>query len=63
MDKVKTFYTIVKRNYLSNELYAFGVIQGLEIGICDPTLKKSLDCEILPKFLLHRIKNNAGKIQ
>lgn len=61
MDKVKTFYTIVKRNYLSNELYAFGVIRGLEIGICDLTLKKTLDYEILPKFVLHKTETTQER--
>lgn len=54
MEKLN-FCTIAKRNYINNEMHVFGVIQGLQVGICDfdsPTL--GYDCDLFPEFMIFR---------
>ena len=51
----KTFLTVVKRNEINNEMHVFGVIQGLQVAICDidsPTL--GYDCELFPDLMIYR---------
>lgn len=51
----KTFLTVAKRNEINNEMHVFGVIQGLQVAICDidsPTL--GYDCELFPDFMIYR---------
>ena len=51
----KLFCTIAKRNYINNEMYVFGVIQGLQVTICDidsPTL--GYDCVLLSEIIIFR---------
>lgn len=49
----KTFLTVAKRNEINNEMHVFGVIQGLQVAICDidsPTL--GYDCDLFPDFMI-----------
>ena len=47
------FITIAKRGYIGNELYTFGVIQGIQIAICDYDKKYfGYDCELFCKFCI-----------
>lgn len=56
MDEIKRFTTIAERNKMGNELYVFGVIQGLMMGICDPDCKTfRWDCEIFQDFCIFTI--------
>lgn len=51
----KTFLTVAKRNEINNEMHVFGVIQGLQVAICDidsPTL--GYDCELFPDLMIYR---------
>lgn len=51
----KMFCTIAKRNYINNEVYVFGVIQGLQVAICNidgPTL--GYDCDLFPDVMIFR---------
>lgn len=51
----KMFCTIAKRNYINNEMYVFGVIQGLQVAICDidsPTL--GYDCDLFTEVVIFR---------
>lgn len=51
----KTFLTVAKRNEINNEMHVFGVIQGLQVAICDidsPTL--GYDCELFSDFMVYR---------
>ena len=44
---IKRFITIAKRGYIGNEMYVFGVIQGLQIAVCDYDKKCfGYDCEL-----------------
>ena len=53
MGNIKRFITKARRNYIGNEMYVFGMIQGLEIAICDHD-KETLgcDCELFNNFCL-----------
>lgn len=51
----KTFLTVAKRNEINNEMHVFGVIQGLQVAICDidsPTL--GYDCDLFPDSMIYR---------
>ena len=50
---IKRFMTIAKRGYIGNEMYAFGVIHGLQIAICDHDKKGfGYDCELFNDFCI-----------
>lgn len=44
---IKRFITKAKRGYIGNEMHAFGIIQGLQIAVCDYDKKDfGYDCEL-----------------
>ena len=50
---IKRFMTIAKRGYIGNETHAFGVIQGLQIAVCDHDKKGfGYDCESFNDFCI-----------
>lgn len=50
--EIKRFITTAKRGVIGNELHVFGVIQGLQMGICDQDIHKSFDCELFDTFCM-----------
>lgn len=51
--QTKRFITRAKTKYVGNELHVFGIIQGLQIAICDYDKKSfGYDCELYYGFCM-----------
>lgn len=54
MDNIKRYVIIAKRNKIGNEMYIFGVIQGLLTGICDLNSGTLIwGCELFQDFCIY----------
>ncbi|MBQ0089498.1 MAG: hypothetical protein KBT27_09230 [Prevotellaceae bacterium] len=60
---VSRYTTIVKRNVIDNEMFAFGIIQGIQIALCglDNTLTYGYDCELFEDIVIYRVDTTQDK--
>lgn len=56
------YTTIVKRNVIANEMFAFGVIQGIQIALClDDISTCCYDCELFEDVVIYRVDTTLEK--
>lgn len=57
----RIYTTFAKRNIIANELHVFGIILGIQLGLCNDIDDEVYDCELFENFTMFNVKTTDLK--